>query len=164
MRMIALLVALVLVALPARAADPVGVWELDQQAWQAFVDRVVPKVMARIPAEHRAAMAASGLDLETQIRAGFMAGLEVTLELKPGGEVISRDGKGVEDGGGLWRDDGKEIEIELPGEGLVLHGPLKGGRIALRPRLDTEAMAAVADDPLWQEALGGQAFVLVRRP
>jgi hypothetical protein len=153
---------LLLIAAPALAADPVGVWQLDRQAWQGFVDRLVPRLVAEIPAEQRAALAAQGIDLEGQIRGNFAHGLEGTLELRPGGRVIARDGEGVEDGAGMWIDDGREIEIALPGEGLVMRGPFRSERMELRPLLDRQPPAA--DDPLWQAVLGETVFVLVRRP
>jgi hypothetical protein len=153
-----------LLAARALAADPVGVWELDRQAWGAFVERIVPRLVARVPQAQRAAMAAQGLDLEAQIRANFTGGLDGTLELRPGGRVIARDADGVEDSAGLWIDDGELIEIELPGEGLVMRGTFSAQRMELRPRLDAEALGAAGDDPLWREALGEMTFVLVRRP
>jgi hypothetical protein len=159
-----LLLPLLLLATPALAADPVGMWELDRQAWERFVERLVPRLVARIPEGQRAAMAAQGIDLEAQIRGNFAHGLDGTLELRPGGRVIARDGEEVEDGAGLWQDDGREIEIALPGEGLVMRGPFTAERMELRPLLDEAELTAAAEDPLWQEALGEMVFVLVRRP
>jgi hypothetical protein len=147
---------------PARAADPLGIWALDRRAWQTFVADLAPRILARMPKGRREALEARGLDVAAEIRAGLSQGIEGTIELRPGGSVVARNGRKEADGTGLWRNDGEVIEIDLPAERLLLRGSWRGDRMELRPVLDPAILSGKDVGPLWLEAARQATFVLVR--
>ena len=162
-RRLVLTALLAAVAAPAlAAADPVGVWTLDRQAWDAFVAGLAPKIIAKMPKAQREALEARGVDVAAEIRAGLSQGIEGSIELRPNGRVVAQNRYGEPDGTGLWRNDGTLIEIDLPAERLLLQGTWRGDRMELKPVLDP-AMTGKAADPLWAEAVRQVTFVLVRK-
>lgn len=147
----------------SRAADAVGIWTLDREAWDAFVAGLAPKILAKIPKAQREAMEARGVDVAAEIRAGLSQGIEGSVELRPNGRVIAQNRHGDPDGTGLWRNDGELIEIDLPKENLRLEGTWRGDRMELKPVLDPDILAGKGTDPLWTEAVRQMTFVLVRK-
>jgi hypothetical protein len=156
-----LLAALMVAATPARAADPTGIWTLDREAWTAFVDGLVPRIVARMPKAQRDSLAARGVDVAAEVRAGLTQGIEGSIELRPNGRAVARNRRNEPDSSGLWRHDGELIEIDLQAERLLLRGTWQGDRMQLKPVLDPADTKG--EDPLWIDALRQMTFVLLRQ-
>ncbi len=75
-----------------------------------------------------------------ELRQSIMAGLDMTLELKPGGEMLVHGGDPGETDRGSWTMEGDRIELVGQGEDSDLHmqGVVAGNRMELREVLPPE--------------------------
>ena len=159
-----LLTALCLVPAAAAAQDEptvVGSWTLDRDAWKAELDRLIPELMAQLPADKRKAMKANGFDLPGELRRTLSRGLDGSFELRSDGSLVAFNGQGEPDGEGRWRPAADDlVEITLPEARLTLRGRVDGDRMQLY--VVPEA-AKTAADPLVRAVVEAMTIELVRR-
>lgn len=114
----------------ALAQAPVGVWVVDQDAWQHEVDELIGLLLAQVPEEQRELARQQGIDFEAMLRAEMSTGLEGELELQEGGTALTRQGDGNTDQG-RWSLDGNVITLNFSDDSSQMRGPLEGDSLIL---------------------------------
>lgn len=96
-----------------------------------------------------------------ELRQSILAGLDMTLELKPGGEMLVRGGDPEETDRGNWTMEGDRIELVGAGEDSDLHmqGVVAGDRMELREVLPPEEEGDDENAALMREVV----LTLIRR-
>jgi hypothetical protein len=131
----ALLVFCLLALAPPAAADPIGVWVVDEAAWERDIARLTQRILGQMSPQDLQMMRAAGIDPASAIAQSLGGVMEGELELRADGTAIARDPEEPEAAIGRWERAGDAVVIRFPEDESAMVATVSDGRMTLRPDL-----------------------------